>query len=89
MAISPCIDEHLTEQRDHARAQMLTHLSAGINATQRAAVALERLRSGDVYDIEVVDSRDGRDIASFIDESIRCARAAYAVIHMIIEKEKP
>lgn len=89
MAISPYIDEDPTEQRDQVRVQMLTHLSAGINATQRAAVTLERLRSGDVYDIEVVDSRDGRDIASLVDESIRCARAAYAVIHMIIEKEKP
>jgi hypothetical protein len=89
MAISPYIDEDLTEQRDQARAQLLTDLSAGINATQRAAVTLEQLRSGHVYDIELVDSRDGRDIPSFIDESIRCARAAYAVIHMIIENEKP
>jgi hypothetical protein len=52
-------------------------------------VTLERLRSGGVYDVEVGDSRDGRDFASFIDESIRCARDAYAVIHMIIEKETP
>ena len=89
MAISRCIDEDLTEQRDQARAQLLTDLSAGINATERAAVTLERLRSGRVYDVEVVDTRDGRDIASFIDESIRCARAAYAVVPMIIEKEKP
>ena len=75
MAISPYIDEDLTEQRDQARAQLLTDLSAGINATQRAAVTLEQLRSGHVYDIELVDRRDGRDIASFIDESIRSVLA--------------
>ncbi len=41
-------------------------LSAGINAMQRAAFALEQLRSDHLYDIELVDSRDGRDIASFL-----------------------
>jgi hypothetical protein len=89
MAISHYIDEDLTEQRDQTRAQLLTDLSAGINAIQRAAVTLEQLRGGHVYDIELVDGRDGRDIASFIDDSIRCGRAAYAVIHMITDKEKP
>ena len=89
MAISPYVDEDLTEQRDQARAQLLADLCAGITATQRAAVTLERLRSNDLYDIELVDRRDGRDIASLLDDSIRYARAAYAVVHMIIDKEKP
>jgi hypothetical protein len=89
MAISPYIDKDSAEERDQARAQLLTDLSAGINATQRAAGTLEQLRSNHLRDIELVDSRDGRDVASFLDDSIRCARAAYAVVHMIIDKEKP
>jgi signal recognition particle GTPase len=55
---------------------------------QRAATALEQLRSHQRYDIELVDGRDGRDIASFLDDSIRYGRAAYAVVHMIVDKEK-
>lgn len=41
-----------------------------------------------LYDIELVDSRGGRDIASLLDDSIRHARAAYAVVHIMIDKEK-
>ncbi|MCW2630806.1 hypothetical protein [Mycobacterium sp.] len=89
MAISSYIDEDLIEQRDQARAQLLTDLCAGISATQRALVTVEQLRSKHLYDIDLIDSRDSRDIASFLDDSIRYARAAYAVVHLIIDKEKP
>jgi hypothetical protein len=89
MAIPACIDDDLAEELGQARAQLLTDLSVGISAMQRAAVALEHLRCNHLYDIELVDSRDGHDIASFLDDSIRYGRAAYAVVHMIIDKEKP
>jgi hypothetical protein len=89
MAIPTDIDDHIAEELGQARAQLLTDLSAGVNAMQRAAATLEYLRSNHHYDIELVDSRDGRDIASFLDDSIRYGRAAYAVVHMIIDKEKP
>ena len=82
MAIPAYIDNDRAGQRGQARAQPLTDLSAGINAMQRAAFALEQLGSNHLYDIELVDSRDGRDIASFLDDSIRYGRAAYAVVHM-------
>jgi hypothetical protein len=54
-----------------------------------AAVTLEQLRSNHLYDGELTDSRDGRDFAAFLDDSVRYGRAAYAVVHMIIDKEKP
>jgi hypothetical protein len=89
MAITPDIDDDLAEQRDQARAQLLTDLSAGINAMQHAAVTLERLRSNHIYDEELIDGRDGHDIASFVDHSIRYTRAAYAIVHLIIDKGRP
>ena len=89
MAIPAYLDDELADEIGQARAQLLTDLAAGIKAMQRAAATLEQLRSSHLYDIELVDSRDGRDIAALVDDSIRCGRAAYAVVHMIIDKEKP
>ena len=40
-------------------------------------------------DNELIGSRDGRDIASFLDDSVRYGRATCAVMHMIIDKEAP
>jgi len=81
-------DEH-TEMISQARGQVLTELAAGLKALQRAAAGVAELRSNAVHDIELVDGRDGRDLATFIDDSIRFVRAAYAVMHAIIDKETP
>jgi len=81
-------DEH-TEMISQARGQVLTELAAGLKALQRAAAGVAELRSNAVHDIELVDGRDGRDLATFIDDSIRFGRAAYAVMHAIIDKETP
>jgi hypothetical protein len=81
-------DEH-TEMIGQARGQVLTELAAGLKALQRAAAGVAELRSNAVHDIELVDGRDGRDLATFIDDSIRFGRAAYAVMHAIIDKETP
>jgi hypothetical protein len=80
MAIPAYIDDDLAVQLGKARTQLITDLAAGINAIQRAATALERLRSNYLYDVELVEGRDGRDIASLLDDSIRYGRAAYAVV---------
>ena len=48
---------------------------------------LERLRGACVDDAEFADGRDGRDVATFLDDSIRYARAAYAVVHTVIDQE--
>ena len=81
-------DDH-TEMISQARGQVLTELAAGLKALQRAAAGVAELRSNAVHDIELVDGRDGRDLATFIDDSIRFGRAAYAVMHAIIDKQTP
>jgi hypothetical protein len=81
-------DDH-TEMISQARGQVLTELAAGLKALQRAAAGVAELRSNAVHDVELVDGRDGRDLATFIDDSIRFGRAAYAVMHAIIDKETP
>ena len=59
--------EHLDEL-DHLerigeiRSQLLGHIAEGIPAMQRAAQALEQLRSNSIYDAEFVDGRDGGDV---------------------------
>jgi hypothetical protein len=88
MAIPAYIEDDLAVQLGKARAQLVTDLTAGINAMQRAATMLVQLRSNLRYDIELVEGRDGRDVASLVDDSIRYGRAAYAVVHMILDKEK-
>ena len=63
--------------------------SAAVKALQNAARTLEQLRSNTIYDVEFVDGRDGRDVATFLDDSIRNTRAAYAVVHTVIDQETP
>ncbi|OBG71002.1 MULTISPECIES: hypothetical protein [unclassified Mycobacterium] len=77
--------ERIAETRSH----LLTHLTDAVKALQQAASSLEQLRSNAVYDVEFVDGRDGRDVTTFIDDSIRQTRAAYAVVHTVIDKETP
>jgi hypothetical protein len=80
--------DHL-ERIGETRSQLLEHMAAGIQALQCATATFDKLRSNAVYDVEFVDGRDGRDIAAFLDDSIRYARAAYAVVHTVIDKETP
>ena len=77
-------DEH-TEMISQARGQVLTDLAAGLKALQRAGAGVAELRGG-ALDDELVQGRDGRDVATFIDDSIRLGRAAYALMHAIIEE---
>jgi hypothetical protein len=80
--------DHL-ERIGATRSQLLTHLAEGIGALQRAAATLDRLRGNTVYDVEFVEGRDGGDVATFLDDAIRYARAAYAVVHTVIDNEAP
>lgn len=80
-------DEH-AEQIGRTRDQLLTEISTGIAAFQRAHEQLTLLR-GAVDDPDFVDGRDGRDVARFLDDNIRSGRAAYAVVHTVIDKEIP
>lgn len=88
-------DLHEVSALDHferigeARAQLLAHLAASIGTLQSAAATLTRLCSNTVYDVDFIDGRDGRDVATFLDDTIRYARATYAVVHAVIDKEAP
>lgn len=77
--------ERIAETRSH----LLTDLADAVKALQQAASSLAQLRSNAVYDVEFIDGRDGRDVATFLDDSIRQTRAAYAVVHTVIDKETP
>jgi len=81
-------DEH-TEMIGQARGQVLTELAAGLKALQRAGAGVAELRGRALDDVELIQGRDGRDVATFIDDSIRLGRAAYAVMHAIIDNETP
>jgi hypothetical protein len=81
-------DEH-TETISKARAQVLADLAEGLGALERAAAGVIQLRSGALHDIELTDGRDGRDVSTSLDDCIRLGRAAYAVLHAVIDKELP
>lgn len=74
-------DEHLAQ----TRAQTLTDLSNALRSLELAAGHVAALSE---VDIEFVGGRDGRDVATHIDDAIRSARASYAVVGMIIGKER-
>jgi hypothetical protein len=80
--------DHL-ERIGEIRSQLLGHIAESIQSMQRAAASLEQLRSNSIYDAEFVHGRDGGDVSTFLDDSIRYARAAYAVVHTVIDKETP
>ncbi len=71
------------------RGQLLAHIAAGIESLQSAADTLDRLCSNTIYDVDFIDGRDGRDVAAFLDEAIRNARATYAVVHAVIDNGVP
>ena len=65
------------------------HLTYGLRTITHAAELLDDLRGGAAEDVELVDGRDGRDVAAHLDASVRSARAAYALLHCVFEKETP
>lgn len=77
------------ERISEARGHLLADISAAVKSLQSATGRLEQLRSNSLYDVEFVDGRDGRDVATLLDDSIRNTRAAYAVVHTVIDKETP
>lgn len=79
----------LEDQIIDIRADLLTHLAAGLAELTRAAAALDQLRTPGIYDVELAEGRDGRDAAARIDGTIRDARAVYAVLQMVFAGETP
>jgi hypothetical protein len=75
------------EQVLDGRGALLAHLADGLEAIAAAAAELDALRSPAVYDLDLAEGRDGRDVAAHIDGAIRGIRAAAAVAHMVFAKE--
>ena len=71
------------------RVDLLAHLSTGLSELTKAAGVLDELRAPGVYDVDLAEGRDGRDVAARIDHGIRELRAAYAVLQMTFAGEGP
>lgn len=71
------------------RADLLTHLSNGLTEITRAAAVLDDLRGPGIYDVDLAEGRDGRDVAVRTDSILREIRAAYAVLQMNFAGEGP
>ena len=67
------------------RAQLLAEIDTALVAlTRAAAITGELLRA---YDIELVEGTQGSDVQSFVHDSLRNTRAAYTIVHSIINTE--
>ena len=88
-AVEEFVELDRIERIGETRSDLLAHIAAAVKALQDAARTLEQLRGNTIYDVEFVDGRDGRDVATFLDDSIRNTRAAYAVVHTVIDQETP
>ena len=71
------------------RVDLLAHLSNGLSELTKAAAVLDELRAPGVYDVDLAEGRDGRDVAARTDSVIREIRAAYAVLQMTFAGEGP
>lgn len=80
-------DEDRDAQITRSRHTLLAELAGAVESLRRAADSLAELRSPQLYDIDLIDGRDGRDIATFLDDGLRYIRAAYAVVHIIADQD--
>ena len=71
------------------RAELLSHLTYAIRVLQHSCDLVTELRGKETDDAELIEGRDGRDVAAHLDASVRTARAAFAVLHCVFEKERP
>lgn len=74
---------------DQARVALDGALVDAINALTRAQRAVTALTSDQVFDVEFAEGTAGPDTTSFISDSVRNCRAAYHIIHAIINDERP
>ena len=88
----PLLEARLADREDiivDLRADLLTHLTNGLAEIAKAAAVLEELRGPGVYDVELAEGRDGRDVTVRTDGITREIRAAYAVLQMNYAGEVP
>ena len=79
-ALAAEVDENL----EHVRAQLLNDVAEALRLLDRAAGHADALRLVD----RDFDSRAGRDVGTFIDDARRSARASYAGMHLIADRER-
>ena len=72
---------------DDARTELFGALTDTINTLTRAQRATTRL-AGPLYDPEYAEGVEGSDTAAFIADSLRYTRAAYAIIHRVIDADR-
>jgi hypothetical protein len=70
---------------DTYRGELTATLNEALSALRRAAQAATALASNEVYDIEIAEGPAGTDLAAFLADSARYARAAYSIVHHINE----
>lgn len=71
------------------RAELISHLTYAIRVLQHSSDLVTELRGSDTGDVELIEGRDGRDVTAHLEASVRTARAAFAVLHCVFEKETP
>lgn len=64
------------------RAEVLARIDSGLEELYKAAEVVDMLRAPELYDVELAEGRDGRDVAARLDTAIRDARSAYAELQM-------
>lgn len=67
------------------RGELIAALNEAMADLNRAGRAATALMSNEVYDVELTEGPAGADLAAFLADSARCARAAYSIIHHIAD----
>jgi hypothetical protein len=67
------------------RGELIAALNEAMGALNRATQGAAALMSNQVYDVELTESPAGADLAAFLADSARTARAAYSIVHHIAE----
>jgi len=70
---------------DKHRGELICAIAGAINALTRASGSLAALASNEVYDIEFTEGATGGDLAAFLDDSLRFARAAYLLTREVVD----
>lgn len=71
---------------EHHRGQLISSLNTALTALGQAGIAITALTSNQVYDVEFAEGTPGADVATFIADSTRFTRAAYAITHATTER---
>ena len=74
------------QEIDEYRGQLISSLNTALAALTHAHVAIAALTSDKVYDVEFAEAAAGHDVATFVADSLRFSRAAYAIAHSVTER---